>query len=128
MYYLLYFLYQILNIFFWWWEFLIESLSNFQFFYLFYRPNLSVLSKEATHLSNVIEKTSSLAEKVSSKVRELDIAKVFFSVLWFVYVDFRNLYFFLNVWMVQLTLLVLRGNHVIKLNIWLFKFMDGFLL
>ncbi|XP_066927345.1 conserved oligomeric Golgi complex subunit 4-like [Clytia hemisphaerica] len=38
-------------------------------------PNLSVLTKEASHLSDVIERTSSLAEKVSSKVRELDIAK-----------------------------------------------------
>ena len=46
-----------------------------QIFFVF-RPNLGVLSKEAVHLSDVIEKTSFLAEKVSSKVRELDLAKV----------------------------------------------------
>ncbi|XP_057291059.1 conserved oligomeric Golgi complex subunit 4-like [Hydractinia symbiolongicarpus] len=38
-------------------------------------PNLKLLSKEAGHLTDVIVKTSSLAEKVSSKVRELDLAK-----------------------------------------------------
>jgi len=37
---------------------------------------LGILSKESAHLTDVIEKTSSLAEKVSSKVRELDLAKV----------------------------------------------------
>lgn len=46
------------------------------FFILNIRPNLKVLSKEAGHLTDVIVKTSSLAEKVSSKVRELDLAKV----------------------------------------------------
>lgn len=45
--------------------------------YFTFRPNLGVLSKEATQLANVITSTSSLAEKISSKVRELDIAKVY---------------------------------------------------
>ena len=44
------------------------------------RPNLEVLTENAKHLEKVISDTNELAEKVSSKVRILDLAKVTF---WF---------------------------------------------
>ena len=40
------------------------------------RPNLEVLTENAKHLEKVISDTNELAEKVSSKVRILDLAKV----------------------------------------------------
>ena len=41
-----------------------------------FRPNLTILEKDASHLQEVITNTSVLAENVSSKVRQLDLAKV----------------------------------------------------
>ena len=44
-------------------------------------PRLNTIKSDAKHLSEMIHFTCSLAENVSAKVRELDIAKVYFSVL-----------------------------------------------
>ena len=41
-----------------------------------FSPNLEVLTENAKHLDKVISDTNELAEKVSSKVRILDLAKV----------------------------------------------------
>ena len=40
------------------------------------RPNVGLLQNDSKQLSNMIAFTSTLAENVSSKVRQLDVAKV----------------------------------------------------
>ena len=42
----------------------------------YFSPNLEVLTENSKHLDRVISDTNELAEKVSSKVRILDLAKV----------------------------------------------------
>ena len=42
----------------------------------FFRPNLQMLETDSKQLSNMVSFTSTLAENVSSKVRQLDLAKV----------------------------------------------------
>jgi hypothetical protein len=44
----------------------------------FYRPNLQILETDSKNLSNMVAFTSTLAENVSSKVRQLDLAKVIY--------------------------------------------------
>jgi len=50
------------------------------FFYdillFFSRPNLHMLETDSKQLSSMVAFTSTLAENVSSKVRQLDLAKV----------------------------------------------------
>jgi len=41
-----------------------------------FRPNLQLVQNDAKQLSGMISFTSTLAENVSSKVRQLDVAKV----------------------------------------------------
>jgi len=41
-----------------------------------YRPNLQLVQNDAKQLAGMISFTSTLAENVSSKVRQLDVAKV----------------------------------------------------
>ena len=45
-----------------------------------YRPNLQLVQNDAKQLAGMISFTSTLAENVSSKVRQLDVAKV--SAVW----------------------------------------------
>ena len=40
------------------------------------RPSLSAISKDGEHLAGMIGFTSTLAESISGKVRQLDLAKV----------------------------------------------------
>lgn len=44
---------------------------------LIFSPNLQLVMRDAQHLHGMISNTSDLAEKVSSKVRLLDLVKVF---------------------------------------------------
>lgn len=44
--------------------------------YLIFSPNLQLVMRDAQHLHTMISNTSDLAEKVSSKVRLLDLVKV----------------------------------------------------
>ena len=46
------------------------------FWLLFFSPNLQLVMRDAQHLHTMISNTSDLAEKVSSKVRLLDLVKV----------------------------------------------------
>ena len=48
--------------------------------HLYYRPNLQLVQNDAKQLAGMISFTSTLAENVSSKVRQLDVAKV--SAVW----------------------------------------------
>ena len=41
-----------------------------------FRPNLQLVLRDADKLHQMIEHTAELADKVSSKVRKLDLAKV----------------------------------------------------
>ena len=43
---------------------------------VFLSPNLQLVMRDAQHLHSMISSTSDLAEKVSSKVRLLDLVKV----------------------------------------------------
>ena len=43
---------------------------------LMFRPNLQLVQNDAKQLAGMISFTSTLAENVSSKVRQLDVAKV----------------------------------------------------
>ena len=43
---------------------------------LVFRPNLQLVQNDAKQLAGMISFTSTLAENVSSKVRQLDVAKV----------------------------------------------------
>lgn len=45
-------------------------------FDIFDRPNLQILETDSKQLSSMVSFTSTLAENVSSKVRQLDVAKV----------------------------------------------------
>ena len=51
-------------------------------FQLMFRPNLQVVLRDADKLHQMIEHTAEIADKVSSKVRKLDLAKV----LWLGYI------------------------------------------
>jgi len=61
------------------------------YFFLFYicrscilhvvRPNLQLVQNDAKQLAGMISFTSTLAENVSSKVRQLDVAKVGISLM-----------------------------------------------
>lgn len=44
--------------------------------FIFDRPNLQILETDSKQLSSMVSFTSTLAENVSSKVRQLDVAKV----------------------------------------------------
>ena len=43
---------------------------------VYFSPNLQLVMRDAQHLHTMISNTSDLAEKVSSKVRLLDLVKV----------------------------------------------------
>jgi len=45
-----------------------------------FRPNLQLVQNDAKQLAGMISFTSTLAENVSSKVRQLDVAKVIVSL------------------------------------------------
>lgn len=51
-------------------------LINCVFVCVFFRPNLQLIEGDAVQLSGMISFTCSLAENVSSKVRQLDLTKV----------------------------------------------------
>lgn len=57
-------------------------------------PNLHLVKSEAKELEEMVNFTSTLAEKVSSKVRQLDLARVS-NVLLFIYLC-RYTYFYFN--------------------------------
>ena len=46
-----------------------------------FRPNLQLVLRDADKLHQMIEHTAELADKVSSKVRKLDLAKVCCDIL-----------------------------------------------
>uniref|UniRef100_A0A8C2ENB6 Conserved oligomeric Golgi complex subunit 4 n=1 Tax=Cyprinus carpio TaxID=7962 RepID=A0A8C2ENB6_CYPCA len=52
-----------------------EECANKLCFYVFLRPNLQLIEGDAVQLSGMISFTCSLAENVSSKVRQLDLTK-----------------------------------------------------
>ena len=51
-------------------------MSNHCFNLCMFRPNLQVVLRDADKLHQMIEHTAEIADKVSSKVRKLDLAKV----------------------------------------------------
>ena len=66
------------------------------FIWFNFRPNIEVLTENAKHLEHVISDTNQLAEKVSSKVRILDLAKVELILCWFLYSMCNCFYFYFN--------------------------------
>lgn len=78
---------------------MIQRLSLIFLSFIFDRPNLQILETDSKQLSSMVSFTSTLAENVSSKVRQLDVAKVsnlntpalisashdfFFTIFWYV--------------------------------------------
>lgn len=55
---------------------MIQRLSLIFLSFIFDRPNLQILETDSKQLSSMVSFTSTLAENVSSKVRQLDVAKV----------------------------------------------------
>ena len=52
------------------------SFFKLEIFYVIGRPNLNLIQNDAKQLTGMISFTSELADNVSSKVRQLDLAKV----------------------------------------------------
>ena len=53
-----------------------KFLKIYNIFFSLFRPNLQLVHNDSEQLFNMISHTSKLAENVSSKVRQLDVAKV----------------------------------------------------
>ena len=57
-------------------KYMLFKFNEQSLFQLMFRPNLQVVLRDADKLHQMIEHTAEIADKVSSKVRKLDLAKV----------------------------------------------------